>query len=49
MSVRDILLASEQTPVPTAPPTPAPTLAPTTPTLYDTMPCNMKTGTDDST
>ena len=49
MSVRDILLASEQTPVPTAAPTPAPTLAPTTPTLYDTMPINMKTGTDDST
>lgn len=49
MSVRDILLSAEQAPVPTAAPTQAPTLAPTTPTLYDTMPINMKTGTDDST
>lgn len=47
MSVQDILLCS--TPIPTEPPTPAPTLAPTTPTLYDTMPINMKTLTDDST
>lgn len=47
MSVQDMLLCS--TPIPTEPPTPAPTLAPTTPTLYDTMPINMKTGTDDST